>query len=179
MRRSKRVLNVQVLIIVLVAAALSSTLILLGARLTGHITTDAGGQAVSRIVSDNVTQFRSDGFARPRSPSGAVTLDISNTYYVNESMVFDAGLYAYDVAPESAAIVIAADNVTVDCSGATIAGSGRGTGILNDGHVNVVIKDCVVQGFAYGLKAVEHSTDYATSSFIANLVQNVYKINAP
>ncbi|MBI5398691.1 LamG domain-containing protein, partial [Candidatus Woesearchaeota archaeon] len=123
-----------------------------------------------------VALFYPGMFAGLHSPTGAVTLDTLNTYYVNESVVLDAGLYAYDVAPESAAIVIASDNVTVDCSGATIAGSGNGTGILNDGHVNVVIKDCFVQGFTYGLKTIAGATDHGKSSFIGNLVQNIYEI---
>jgi hypothetical protein len=105
--------------------------------------------------------------------TGEVALDTSQTYHMSESVVLDYGLYAFDVGEGLPAIEISSDDVVLDCAGATIAGSGAGIGIVNDGHDNVTIKDCFVQGFEFGLNS-SGETDYSSSTFVANIVENIY-----
>jgi parallel beta-helix repeat protein len=58
----------------------------------------------------------------------------------------------------SGSIIIGADDVTLDCDGRTVTGSGSGTGILLDGRTGVTVKKCHVTGFTTGF-SLEASTD--------------------
>jgi parallel beta-helix repeat protein len=51
-------------------------------------------------------------------------------------------------------ITIAASGITLDCDNKSITGSGLGSGILVDGYNNVVIKNCNIQNFYYGMNIV-------------------------
>jgi parallel beta-helix repeat protein len=48
-------------------------------------------------------------------------------------------------------IVIDADDVTLDCAGFSVIGSGEGVGILLVGHTGVTIINCVVTGHGHGI----------------------------
>jgi parallel beta-helix repeat protein len=50
------------------------------------------------------------------------------------------------------AITIAADDVTLDCNGFALIGGGTGAGISVDGKQNIVIKNCNITNFYYGIK---------------------------
>src|SRR5438045_7044281 len=70
-------------------------------------------------------------------------------------------------------VIIAADNVTLDCAGHTISGPGNGygdMGIVLDGRTGVVVKNCRVTGFDNGLIVVGFagpSTDNTLSQNVA------------
>ena len=55
-------------------------------------------------------------------------------------------------------ITITADNVILDCNGNSITGAGNAAGISINSKSGVVIKDCDISNFYYGIKA-EHSSD--------------------
>jgi parallel beta-helix repeat protein len=54
-------------------------------------------------------------------------------------------------------IVIDADNVTLDCAGWSVVGTHDTDGIVIEGHSGVTVRNCVVQGFVYGI-AVRNSS---------------------
>ena len=49
-------------------------------------------------------------------------------------------------------IVIAANDVTLDCDGHEVTGLGSGDGILLDGRTGVTIKNCRVSNFKNGIR---------------------------
>ena len=49
-------------------------------------------------------------------------------------------------------IVIATDNITLDCDGHKVTGSGSGTGIFLDQTTGVTVKNCFVDGFSFGVE---------------------------
>ena len=49
-------------------------------------------------------------------------------------------------------IIIGDDDITLDCQGHTITGSGTGSGILAQNRQNITIKNCIVQNFFYGIE---------------------------
>jgi len=55
---------------------------------------------------------------------------------------------------EDVCLVVAKDNVIIDCGGRVLspALAGTGTGVLVNGYKNVVVKNCVLQRFAVGIK---------------------------
>ncbi|MGI9586416.1 MAG: right-handed parallel beta-helix repeat-containing protein [Acidimicrobiia bacterium] len=51
----------------------------------------------------------------------------------------------------SGPIEVIADNVTLDCNGHSVTGTGSGKGISVNGHTGVSIQNCVVTGFQHGI----------------------------
>ncbi|MBU0469927.1 MAG: right-handed parallel beta-helix repeat-containing protein [Nanoarchaeota archaeon] len=49
-------------------------------------------------------------------------------------------------------VVIAANDVTLNCNGKSISGSGIGSGVSVNGKNNVIIKNCNITNFDYGIK---------------------------
>ncbi len=49
------------------------------------------------------------------------------------------------------ALVMGADNITLDCNNHTVAGNGSGTGINLAGWTGVTVRDCNVTGFSIGI----------------------------
>jgi parallel beta-helix repeat protein len=70
------------------------------------------------------------------------------------------------------AVTITASNVTLDCQGATIVGTGEGYGIYIPDHVDhVTVQNCRLRNFRYGIY-VDNSSD---NQLISNTLQtNVY-----
>lgn len=52
------------------------------------------------------------------------------------------------------AVIIAADNITLDCKGSTFTGDGTGVGILIEGRTGVRVRNCKVHGFDVGMYVV-------------------------
>jgi parallel beta-helix repeat protein len=61
-------------------------------------------------------------------------------------------------------INIDADNVTLDCAGYTVTGSGSDVGILVQDRSNVTVKNCNVTGFGAGIHVGNSSTVNVTSN---------------
>ncbi len=57
-----------------------------------------------------------------------------------------------DMLCEGNALVLGADNITIDCDGKIINGSGQGVGIQAEGHSGITIRNCVIQQFQIGVK---------------------------
>ena len=49
-------------------------------------------------------------------------------------------------------IIIASNDITLDCGGHTVSGSFPDTGILVEGRTGVTVKNCHVAGFAAGIR---------------------------
>ncbi|MFH1133670.1 MAG: NosD domain-containing protein [Nanoarchaeota archaeon] len=67
------------------------------------------------------------------------------------------------------ALVVAADDILVDCSGHLLAGSGNGSGIVVSGSARTVIRNCRIGGFDEGL---------LLSSSVETLIDNVSVMNS-
>lgn len=80
----------------------------------------------------------------------------SDVYYANDISCGDTvrtymTLYKDLPTCDGDALVIDADNITLDCKGFSITGSGTGSGIILENRQNVFIKNCVVSGFSRGI----------------------------
>ncbi len=67
-------------------------------------------------------------------------------------------------------ITIAADSITLDCDGKSIRGGGIGSGIIVDGRKNIIIKNCNISSFYYGIKI-------SSSKFVQVIEQNNLELN--
>ena len=79
--------------------------------------------------------------------------------YINEDTVLCPGVYDIPDAGATGVIIINADEVVLDCNGATINGTGSGDGIYNYGFDNVTIMNCNVMNYRYGIHVRTHA-DY-------------------
>ncbi len=89
------------------------------------------------ICQDTNSSFH--GFRCPESNAGADGVELVATK--------DMTLQADHFGP----ITIGANDVTLNCGGHSIIGSGKGSGITIDAHRNVTIADCSVFGFGLGI----------------------------
>ena len=71
---------------------------------------------------------------------------------ITESTVLCPAQYRLDDYGDYGAIIIKASGVTLDCSGATLMGEGRGVGIVNFRSNDVIIKNCRVRGYDVGIR---------------------------
>jgi parallel beta-helix repeat protein len=84
--------------------------------------------------------------------------------YINGSTTLCPGVYNIPDAGATGVIIINADDVVLDCNGATIIGSGSGYGIWNDGHDNVTIKNCVLRNYYNGITLINWANDNVVSN---------------
>jgi parallel beta-helix repeat protein len=71
-------------------------------------------------------------------------------------------------------IIIAADDVTLDCAGHTVSGPGTGPGVLLDGRSGVTVQNCQVTGFEEGILILAEAGRSAQNTLAANeLFDNV------
>ncbi|MCH9648136.1 MAG: right-handed parallel beta-helix repeat-containing protein [Deltaproteobacteria bacterium] len=63
---------------------------------------------------------------------------------------------------------IGADDITLDCNGFTITGSGGGTGIQLNGRTGVIVENCTVANFAVGFRLMGSSSNYLTNNIAIN-----------
>jgi len=66
------------------------------------------------------------------------------------TIIQDTTLF-YDLSCFGTAITIGADDITLDCQGHTITGSGTGNGIEAFSRQNITIKNCILQDFIFGI----------------------------
>ena len=75
------------------------------------------------------------------------------------------------------AVIIAANNVTLDCSGSTFTGDGIGVGILIQSKSNVTIRNCKVRGFDVGMYVLQGKNFvFENNDFSGNYVDDNYDI---
>ncbi|VVB65801.1 Right handed beta helix region [Candidatus Gugararchaeum adminiculabundum] len=79
-------------------------------------------------------------------------------------------------------ILIDSDNVVFDCNGFNITGDNTAgmVGVLvNTGHSNVVIENCVISGFEYGVNIPDASNDAITNNTIYNCTKTGINTERP
>jgi parallel beta-helix repeat protein len=84
------------------------------------------------------------------------------------------GFYNIPDSDDKGVIIIKSDNVVLDCNGATINGDGSGIGIYNNGFDNVILKNCNIKNYEFGIGAVHSSYSTVTSN---NISSNSYGID--
>ena len=99
---------------------------------------------------------------------GAEEIDVcvipTDDLYINEDTTLCPGTYDIPDAGAIGVIIINADDVVLDCNGATIRGTGSGDGIYNYGFDNVTIMNCNVMNYRRGI----HVRTYADHNIITN-----------
>jgi parallel beta-helix repeat protein len=78
---------------------------------------------------------------------------------INSDTTLCPGTYNIPDAGATGVIIINADNIVLDCNGAMINGNGSGRGIYNPGFKNVVVKNCRVMNYQYGIFLSYYSND--------------------
>jgi parallel beta-helix repeat protein len=76
--------------------------------------------------------------------------------------IYSSTTLTQDLTASGDCLIIGRDNVTLDCAGHSLAGSGGGTGIYVMGRRGAEVKDCRISNFNYGLYA-----SYSESSFFS------------
>ena len=148
-----------------------------------YIGTDAGlganpynisgdGVGDSNVPYNNNISVNGDYFPLT-SNSGAVSS-------CPQTIIQDSTLSASITCGSGNGIVINADNVVLDCNQYVITGSGTDAGIYVNGKNNVIIKNCNITNFYYGVR-VEHSDDIEINS--SNYIYNndfyaIYQFNS-
>lgn len=101
----------------------------------------------------------------PATPSGQITLSPGPSH-IRTSVRVKPGVYTLSPNNGGAAIQVEADGITLDFQGATLrspaTSGGRqeaydGVGIAINGHRNVTVKNAVVHGYQYNIKAIKCS----------------------
>jgi parallel beta-helix repeat protein len=83
---------------------------------------------------------------------------LRNNMVIESDIVAPPGTYRFPDPEEDGALIVGADNVTIDLNGAVLDGGGfQGYGIRNDGHSNVTIKNGTIRGYRAGI-LVENAT---------------------
>jgi parallel beta-helix repeat protein len=79
------------------------------------------------------------------------SVPVSDDLVVTQSTTLAPGVYHVSDAKEDGVIQIYADNVTLDGSGITLVGDGKGYGISMNGHTGLTLKNFNVSGYFYGI----------------------------
>ena len=79
--------------------------------------------------------------------------------YINSDTTLCPGVYNIPDTGAIGVIIIGADGVVLDCSGVTINGKDSGRGVYNPGFKNVVVKNCEVSNYQYGIFLSDYSND--------------------
>ncbi len=100
-------------------------------------------------------------------------------FLVNESVTLCPGTYSINDSGYSGVIKINADNLELNCHGATIIGNGTGRGIYNVGHKNVTIKNCIVKNYTNGIYLYLAKNNYIRSNIaLGNDWSGIYLTNS-
>ncbi|MHC1575266.1 MAG: right-handed parallel beta-helix repeat-containing protein [Candidatus Methanogasteraceae archaeon] len=78
------------------------------------------------------------------------------------------GFYNIQDSDDRGVIIIKSDNVVLDCNGATINGDGSGIGIYNNEFDNIILKNCNIKNYEFGIGTVYSSYNTITSNNISN-----------
>jgi len=74
-----------------------------------------------------------------------------DNFYVNEDTLLCGGVYNILDYNAQEVIIINASDVVLDCNGATLKGTGSGSGIDVSSKNNVTIKNCNIEGYEYSI----------------------------
>jgi parallel beta-helix repeat protein len=75
---------------------------------------------------------------------------------------------------EGEALVIGTDNITLDCDGFSITGTGAGSGIVLEGRQNVFIKNCNVSGFERGIDLSGSTNNTVLKNTLSENMYGIY-----
>ena len=84
----------------------------------------------------------------------AQCMNVTDDLYINEDTVLCPGVYNInDSHPYNGVIVINSSDVVLDCNNTIMNGSGMGSGfgIAVSGYDNVIIKNCKLMNYDYGI----------------------------
>ena len=75
------------------------------------------------------------------------------------------------------AVIVAADNITLNCNGSSFIGEGIGVGILIQGRTGVTVRNCKARGFDVGMYVVSGKKFvFENNDFSGNYVDDNYPI---
>ena len=97
---------------------------------------------------DTAYNWNDDGVRRCTHSCCVVPTD---DLYINSDTTLCPWVYNIPDAGATGVIIIGADDVVLDCNGATINGRDSGRGIYNPGFEDVVLKNCEVSNYQYGI----------------------------
>lgn len=92
---------------------------------------------------------------------------------VNGTLYSDTVL-SQDLVSSGDCLSFGADNVTLDCAGHRLVGTGGGTGIYIFSRHGIKVKDCAVEKFNYGLKVSYSDSSYFEGNSFKNCYIGVY-----
>jgi len=77
------------------------------------------------------------------------------------------------------AIIIGADNITLDCAGFTLTGNGSGTGVNATGRNNITIRNCVIVNFNQDILLSSTNNSFVANNTLFNAsLENIEFINS-
>lgn len=74
----------------------------------------------------------------------------SDNFVIEKDTLLCEGVYNLNDSGSQGVLIINSSDITLNCNNATIIGSGIGVGIYNNGHNNVIIKNCNVSKYNHG-----------------------------
>jgi len=125
-----------------------------------------GGGVIGSSASDSETET-------------CIDLTGLDEYILTENTILCKNIYEMpDNVEKNGAIIIAANDITLDCNGATIQGTGganyNGYGIIIENVTGVTVKNCIVREYSY---AINMSSGSEYNTIIDNtIIKNLYGI---
>ena len=113
---------------------------------------------------DEVNIYDTDPLSSSEYP--AIIIPIDNLY-ISSDTILSPGVYNISDSGEPGVIIINADNVVLDCNGATINGT-SGIGIFNPGFDNVTIKNGTVQNYETGILLSESDNSTVSNNTVSH-----------
>lgn len=101
-----------------------------------------------------------------RSPQQLQLIEVTCGSTIYKSIVLDKDLNCL-----SSGLTVGANNVTIDCNGRSIRGPGHtnsGSGVRYSNKNNVIIKNCIISGFAVGIASGRPNEGGIGNEFINN-----------
>jgi len=94
--------------------------------------------------------------------------EIERPLSCGDTIIEDTILNADMECADTHGIVIGADGITLDCNGHSITGNKNGGGIYIDGHDNVIIKNCIIDSFYFGISFYDVNGGEITDNIVTN-----------
>ena len=97
----------------------------------------------------------------------------TQNFFVN-TITSDMNLTGDLSASSGYALIIGADDITLNCAGHSITGTGADVGVLVSNHTNVTIKNCVVSNFSFAIFLGMSSDCNVTNNTVDDNWQGIY-----